>query len=96
MQDLFYDLIGRLVGVIVRAASPALQTLVAEFAISVSPFIERRSCNPEVPACLVDVSYPLRVLEDPLLAMNFSLTLGHLDLLGHHLGRCWQDVRLDL
>ena len=48
-----------------RDASSTFQALVAELAISASPFIERRSCDPEVPACLVDVSYPLRVLEDP-------------------------------
>ncbi len=88
MQDLFNDLIGRLVGVIVRAAASAFQALVAEFAISVSPFIERRPRDAEVTASLVDVSDSLRVLENALLAMNFSLIFGHLDLLGHLLGRC--------
>jgi hypothetical protein len=87
VQDLFDDLIGRLVRVIVRATLPALQTLIAELAISVSPFIERTPRDPEVPASLVDVSDLLRVLENPLLSMNFSLISGHLDLLGHHLGR---------
>ncbi len=33
------------------------------FAISVSPFIERRSCDSEVSACLVDVSDSLCVFE---------------------------------
>jgi hypothetical protein len=87
MQDLFDDLIGRLVGVIVRAAPSAFQALVTELSISVSPYIERRSRDSEVPACLVDVSDSLRVFENPLLTVNFSLIFGHLDLLGHHLDR---------
>jgi hypothetical protein len=72
---------------IVRTASSAFQALVAELSISVSPFIERRSCDPEVSACLVDVSDSLCVLENALLSMNFSLIVGHLDPLGHHLDR---------
>jgi len=40
VQDLFNDLIGRLVGVIVRAAPAAFQALVAELSISISPEIE--------------------------------------------------------
>jgi len=66
-------------------ASSAFQALVTEFPISVSPFTERRSCDPEVSASLLDVSDPLGVLENPLLAVDFSLIVGHLDLLGHHL-----------
>jgi hypothetical protein len=87
MQNLFDDLIGRLVGVIVRAAPSAFQALVTELSISVSPYIERRSRDSEVPACLVDVSDSLRVFEDSLFSMNFSLISGRLDLLGHHLAR---------
>jgi hypothetical protein len=86
VKDLIYDLVGRLVGMVVRPASPAFQTLVTELPISVSPQIECRSCNPEISASLIDVSDPLRVLEDPLLAVNLSLIVGHLDLLGHHPG----------
>jgi threonine dehydrogenase-like Zn-dependent dehydrogenase len=41
----------------------------AELAISVSSLVERRSCNPEVTASFA----LLRLLEDSLLAMNFSL-----------------------
>jgi hypothetical protein len=43
VQDLFNDLIRRLVGGLVRTAASAFQPLVTKFAISVSPFIERRS-----------------------------------------------------
>jgi hypothetical protein len=87
MQDLLNHIIGCLVGMVVGTTLSALQPLIAELAISVSPFIERRSCDPEVSACLVDVSDSLRVLENALLAMNFSLISGHLDLHGHLLGR---------
>ena len=73
-------------GMIVRAASPASQSLLAELPSSVSPQIGRRSCETEVSAGFVDVSAPILVLEDPLHAMNFSWIVGHLDLLGHHLG----------
>jgi hypothetical protein len=90
MQDLCDDLIGRLVGVIARTASSAFQPLVTEFPISVSPFvlpfIERRSCDPEVAECLVDVSDSLRVYENPLLAVDFSLIVGYSGVLGHHPG----------
>jgi hypothetical protein len=40
-----------------------------------------------VKSSLVDVSDLVRVLKNSLLTMNFSLISGHLDLLGHHLGR---------
>jgi hypothetical protein len=43
MQDLFNDLIRRFVGMVVGAALSALQPLIAELEILVSPFIERRS-----------------------------------------------------
>jgi hypothetical protein len=87
MQDLLNHLIGCLVGMLVRAAASGFQALVAELAISVSPYIKRRSRDSEVPACLVDVSDSLCVFEDSLFSMNFSLIAVHLDLLGHHLDR---------
>jgi hypothetical protein len=39
-----------------------------------------------VPASFVDVPDPLRAFEDSLLSVNFSLIVGHLEILGHHLG----------
>lgn len=76
VQDLFNDLIRCLVGVLVRTAALAFQPLVTEFAISVSPFIERGSCHPEVQASLVDVPDPFCILENPLLAMNYRWSFG--------------------
>jgi hypothetical protein len=71
--------------VVVGAASPASEPLLTELAIPVPPQVERRSCNPEVSAGLVDVPDALGVLKDSLLSMNLSLFVGHSDLLGHHL-----------
>jgi hypothetical protein len=71
--------------VVVGAASPASEPLLTELAIPVPPQVERRSCNPEVLAGLVDVPDALGVLKDSLLSMNLSLFVGHSDLLGHHL-----------
>ena len=73
MQDLVDDIIGRLVRVVMGAAPPALQPLVAELSISGSPQIERRPRDAEVPAGLVDVPCALGVLEDSLLAMNLAV-----------------------
>ena len=85
VEDLLHDLFGRLVRVVVGTAPPALQTLVAELAVSTPPQLERRSRDPEVPACLVDVARALDVLEDSLLPMDLSLLVGHADPPGHSL-----------
>ncbi len=69
--------------VVVEAAPPAPQPFVTELAIPVPPQIERRSRDPEVSTGLVDIPCPLRVLDDPLLAVNLSLFVGHSDPLGH-------------
>jgi len=76
MQDLVDDPIGRLVRVVMGAAPPTLQPLVAELSISGSPEVKRRPRDAEVPAGLVDVPYALGVLEDSLLPMNLSLLVG--------------------
>ncbi len=83
MKNLFNYLLGGLVRVVVGAALPASQPLVAEIMVSVPPQIECRSRDPEVSAGLVDVPDPLRVLNESFLSMNFSLTVGHSDPLGH-------------
>jgi len=96
VQDLLHHLIGRLVRVVVGAASAASEPFLTEFAIPIPPQVEGRSCNPEVSAGLIDVPDALGVLEDSLLSMDLSLIVGHSDLLGHHLLGDGRMVRLDL
>ena len=79
-EDLLPDLVGGLVRVVVMTAkSPTLQPFIARLTISVSPQIEGRPRDSEVPACSADMADLLRVLDDSLLASDFSLNFGHLD-----------------
>ena len=91
MQNLVYDFIGRFVWVVVGAAPPAPQPLVTVLAISISPQVERRSCDPKISTGLVDVPGPIRVLNDSFLSTNFSLMVGHSDPRGHRVLSRWQD-----
>ncbi len=84
MQDLLHDFVGGLVRVVVVTAKPpSLQPFIARLAITVTPQIEGRPRDSEVPAGPADVADLLRVFDNSLLASDFSLNLGHLDPLRH-------------